>query len=336
MITTAPGAGDTGSRGSTCWRIPISVRSSRRAVAYTWGENAHEFRLTPWYNDPVSDSSGEALYLRDEETGQFWSPTSLPAAETMPYVSRHGFGYSVFEYTSGGIRSELWVYVAMDAAVKFAVLKVRNESGRRRRLSATGYVRVGAGGSAIQVAHARDHGGRCKERALFARNPYNSDFGGWTTFVDVDDAARTVTGDRTEFLGRNGTLRSPAAMTRSRLFGAGAGPGSLRRDASQLRALRRAGARDHLHARCRSRCRGCEQPGASVSGGHRRARRSRSGVAVLEPHSRRGPGRDTGRVPQCPGQRLAPVPDLWRAASGRAADTTSRAAPSASATSCRT
>jgi cyclic beta-1,2-glucan synthetase len=114
---------------------------SEAALAYTWSENAHEFRLTPWHNDPVSDASGEALYLRDDDTGHVWSPTPLPAPARPPtYVTRHGFGYSVFETRSEGIASELSVYVAIDAAVKFSVLKVRNESGRPRRLSATGYV----------------------------------------------------------------------------------------------------------------------------------------------------------------------------------------------------
>ncbi|MGE5153235.1 MAG: glucoamylase family protein, partial [Bdellovibrio bacteriovorus] len=113
---------------------------SESGQGYTWGENAHEFRLTPWHNDPVSDACGEAFYLRDEESGQFWSPTPLPRRGATPYVSRHGFGYSVFEHTEGGIRSELWVYVAQDAAVKLSVLKVRNTSGRSRRLSVTGYV----------------------------------------------------------------------------------------------------------------------------------------------------------------------------------------------------
>jgi cellobiose phosphorylase len=192
---------------------------SESGLAYTWAANAHQFRLTPWYNDPVSDSSGEALYLRDEESGHFWSPTSLPSPGAMPYVTRHGFGYSVFEHRSGGIRSELWVYAAVDAAVKFSVLKVRNESGRRRRLSATGYVEWVLGDlrpkSSMHVTTDVDP----NSGALFARNPYSTDFGDWTTFFDVDDAARTFTGDRTEFLGRNGTLRSPAAMARSRLFG---------------------------------------------------------------------------------------------------------------------
>ncbi len=192
---------------------------SESGHAYTWSENAHEFRLTPWDNDPVSDSSGEAFYLRDEESGHFWSPTPLPSPGERPYVCRHGFGYSVFEHTWSGIRSEMWVYVALDAPIKFTVLKVRNESGRSRRLSATGYVEWVLGDlrpkSAMHVVTEvhPDSG------ALFTRNPYNTEFPGRVAFFDVDDANRTVSGDRTEFLGRNGTLRSPAAMTRARLSG---------------------------------------------------------------------------------------------------------------------
>lgn len=192
---------------------------SESGQAYTWSENAHEFRLTPWHNDPVSDASGEAFYLRDEERGHFWSPTPLPSRGATPYVSRHGFGYSVFEHTERGIHSELWVYVALDAAVKFMVLKVRNESGRSRKLSATGYMEWVLGDlrpkSSMHVVTEIDP----KSGAVFARNPYNAEFAGRTAFFDVDETTRTISGDRTEFIGRNGALRSPAAMTSSRLSG---------------------------------------------------------------------------------------------------------------------
>lgn len=192
---------------------------SEAGLAYTWSENAHEFRLTPWCDDPVGSSGGEAIYLRDEDSGQFWSPAPLPKRGASPYVTRHGFGYSVFEHTEDGIRSELWIYVDLVESVKFSVLKVNNESGRKRRLSATGYVEWVLGDlrakSALHLVTEID----ASSGALFARNAYNSEFGGRVCFLDVDDNARSLTGDRTEFLGRNGSLGNPDALTRVRLSG---------------------------------------------------------------------------------------------------------------------
>ncbi|MDP9109711.1 MAG: cyclic beta 1-2 glucan synthetase, partial [Pseudomonadota bacterium] len=197
---------------------------SESGQCYTWGENAHEFRLTPWNNDPVSDSSGEAFYLRDDDSGRFWSPAPLPARGSGTYLTRHGFGYSVFEHQQDGIHSELCVYVALDASIKYSVLKVRNDSTLPRRISATGYVEWVLGDlrakSNMHIVTELDP----ISGAMFARNAYNTEFAERIAFFDVDTANRTVTGDRTEFIGRNGTMESPAAMTRIRLSGkAGAG-----------------------------------------------------------------------------------------------------------------
>ena len=193
---------------------------SENGSAYTWSENAHEMRLTPWHNDPVCDPGGEVFYIRDEETGYFWSPTPSPAGSgTMPYVIRHGFGYSVFEHEEDGIRSELWIYVAIDAPVKFSVLKLKNESGRARRLSVTGYVEWVLGDmrpkTVMHVSTGIDPG----TGALFVRNPYNTEFGDRIAFFQTDEAYRNLTSDRTEFIGRNGSLSDPAAMYQSRLTG---------------------------------------------------------------------------------------------------------------------
>ena len=192
---------------------------SESGLGYTWSENAQLFRLTPWRNDSVTEASGEALYLRDEETGHFWSPTSSPCAGAAPYVTRHGFGYSVFEHMEDGIRSELTLFVALDAAVKFYSLKLSNHSDRTRRLSATGYVEWVLGDLrakwAMHVTTEIDGG----DGALYARNPCNSECPDWVAFFDVDGLTRTATGDRGEFIGRNGTLHDPAAMHRTRLSG---------------------------------------------------------------------------------------------------------------------
>ncbi|HEY8585500.1 MAG TPA: glucoamylase family protein [Rhodanobacter sp.] len=187
--------------------------------AYTWGENAHEFRLTPWHNDPVSDGSGEALYLRDEATGHVWSPTPLPCRGSGTYTTRHGFGYSVFEHHEDGIHSELWVYVALDASVKFSVLKLRNHSGQPRQLSVTAYVEWLLGDlrekTAMHVVTESDPA----SGAVFARNAYNSEFPNRVAFLDVDDPERGIDGDRREFLGRNGSMVDPAGLTRASLSG---------------------------------------------------------------------------------------------------------------------
>ncbi len=192
---------------------------SETGGAYTWVENSHEFRLTPWNNDPITDATGEAFYIRDEQTAQFWSPTPLPARGATPYVIRHGFGYSVFEHTEHGIASELTVYVAMDAPVKFAVLKLRNLSGRPRRLSVTGYWEWVLGDlrpkSLLHLQTEMDP----KSGALLVRNPYSREFAERIAFLDVNGVTRTFTGDRKEFLGRNGSLAYPAALQRARLSG---------------------------------------------------------------------------------------------------------------------
>jgi len=219
VITLAPGQMTPAPWVNVLANAHFGSVVSESGPAYTWSENAHEFRLTPWHNDPVSDASGEALYLRDEDSGYFWSPTPLPSPGTGYYVCRHGFGYSVFEHNEGGIHSELTVFVAADAAIKFSVLKVRNASGRTRKLSATGYVEWVLGDlrpkSAMHVTTEVDpHSG-----ALTARNAYNTEFGRRVAFFDVDDETRTTSGDRTEFLGRNGSYHCPAALQRAQFSG---------------------------------------------------------------------------------------------------------------------
>jgi cellobiose phosphorylase len=226
-ITTAPGQLTPAPWSNVLANAHFGTVVSESGTSYTWSENAHEFRLTPWRNDAVTDSSGEAFYIRDEQTGAFWSPSPLPCRGTTPYVTRHGFGYSVYEHREHGIASELTIFVAIDAPIKFAVLKLHNDSGRPRRLSATGYVEWVLGELRQKMAMHVVTEIEPTSGAVCARNPYNAEFGGRVAFFDVNDASRTITGDRTEFIGRNGSLADPAAMKRVRLsnrLGAGLDP----------------------------------------------------------------------------------------------------------------
>jgi cyclic beta-1,2-glucan synthetase len=184
---------------------------------YTWSRNSHENRLTPWRNDPVSDPPGEALFLRDEETGAFWSATPLPAGGGAPYTVRHGQGYTVYEHVRDSLTSSLMVFVPSTDPVKAYRLALTNQSDRRRRISITLYVEwvLGENRSRAQlhVVTSRDETG-----ALFARNPFRQEFAQRVAFLDLSPGAdRSLTGDRMEFVGRNGTLARPAAMRRQTL-----------------------------------------------------------------------------------------------------------------------
>jgi cellobiose phosphorylase len=219
VSTLAPGQNTPAPWCNVIANAYFGTVTSESGSVYTWAENSHEFRLTPWYDDPVTDASGEAFYIRDEETGRFWSPSPLPARGRATYVARHGFGYSIFEYEEDGVVSELCLFVATDAPVKFARLRLTNRSGRARRLSATGYWEWVLGELRDKTLQHVVTELDPQSGALFARNSYSAEFADRIAFVDSSEATRTVTTDRTEFLGRNGTPANPAAMRRVRLSG---------------------------------------------------------------------------------------------------------------------
>ena len=196
---------------------------------YTWSESSRENQLTPWSNDPVTDRPGEVLYVRDEESGEVWGPTALPVrSETAPYVARHGQGYSRFEHDAHGIALDLLQYVPLADPLKISRLTIRNLSGRSRRLSVTAYVEwvlgPSRGASALSVVTDIDP----ETGAMLARNPWNIEFGARVAFADLRGQQTAWTGDRREFLGRNGTLDNPAALARkamlSKRVGAGLDP----------------------------------------------------------------------------------------------------------------
>ncbi|VEA66891.1 Cellobiose phosphorylase [Serratia plymuthica] len=194
---------------------------SESGQAYTWYENAHEYRLTPWENDPICDRSGEAFYLRDEENGHFWSPTPLPARGRGHYLTRHGFGYSVFDHRESGIDSQFTVLVAKEAPVKLFLLTLTNTSGRTRKLSATGYVEFILGDLRQKTAMHIVTQAATPENGcgILATNHYGGNGSERTAFFGVSGAHCSVSGDRREFIGRNGSLTSPAVLKLRRLSG---------------------------------------------------------------------------------------------------------------------
>lgn len=202
---------------------------SAEGSGYTWSVNSRENQLTPRSNDPVSDSPSEAIYIRDQDSGDVWTPSALPIRnDAARYIARHGQGYSRFEHTSYGIALDLLQFVPLDDAVKISRLKIKNVSGRRRRLSVTGYVEWVLGTQRAACAPYVVTEIDPETKVLLARNPWRMEFGSRVAFSDMAGRQQSWSGDRTEFIGRNGSFALPAALADrkplSKRIGAGLDP----------------------------------------------------------------------------------------------------------------
>jgi cyclic beta-1,2-glucan synthetase len=196
---------------------------SESGQGYSWYGNSQSTRLTPWTNDPVSDPGGDTLYIRDEEMGVLWTPTPLPIREKDPYRIHHGQGYTHVEHNSHSIDQWLTTCVPIDdqggAPVRLQRLRLTNRSSRRRRLTLTLYGEWTLGTEREETASHIYTQWEPQKQILMAGNPYHPDFGERIAFVASNLPITSFTGDRAEFLGRNGVSSAPAGLTRTRLSG---------------------------------------------------------------------------------------------------------------------
>jgi N,N'-diacetylchitobiose phosphorylase len=191
--------------------------ASESGLGYTWSENSRENRLTPWFNDPVSDPTGEALYLRDEAAGLFWSPTPSPVPGSGAYETRHGFGHTTWRHLSRDLEQEVLCFVPLDEPVKIIRLRVTNRGTAPRRLSVYYYAEWVLGALRAVARDSVTTESDADGDALLAENRASADFGRRVAFAAVDgpgDAGRHFSADRAEFLGRYGSVEAPQALTR--------------------------------------------------------------------------------------------------------------------------
>ena len=186
---------------------------SSEGGGYTWSCNARERQLTPWSNDPVTDQSGQALFVRDEETGELWTPTAQPCRdEASIYVARHGYGYSHFEHASRNLALDLLDFVPVKDTIRISRLTIRNTSVRARRLSVTAYVEWVLGASRSAAAPFVSTRIDLETGAMLAASSWNPAFAERIAFIDLSGRQTSWTGDRREFIGRNGSLAMPVAL----------------------------------------------------------------------------------------------------------------------------
>lgn len=187
----------------------------------TWYDNSQTNRLTPWSNDPILNPIADAIYIKDQESGIFWTPTPSPIRELDAYRINHGQGFTTFEHNSHGIEQQLSIFVPMDKKgglpLRIQRLLLRNTSAYTRSFTITAFSELILGTNKEETQmHVQTEWDE-ESQSLFANNYYNPHFGGYTAFASSMPLAASYTGDRTEFLGRNGTAADPAALNRSGL-----------------------------------------------------------------------------------------------------------------------
>jgi cyclic beta-1,2-glucan synthetase len=187
--------------------------ASADGTGSTWSLNAQQNQITPWANDPVSNAPAEVVYVRDEKSGDLWSATALPIRQqSFNYVVRHGFGYTKTEHLSHGIFLQLAQFVPLEDPIKISRLKIVNRGAEHRTLSITHYVEWVLGNLRSRAAPYIVTSIEPGTGALLARNPWSSDYSSQIAFMDMQGLQRGFTGDRTEFVGRHGSLAEPAAL----------------------------------------------------------------------------------------------------------------------------
>ena len=210
--------GDAASRTPLPWinvvaNPAVGFTATESGEGYTWARNSQQNKLTPWSNDPVMDPAGEALYLRDDDAGVFWTPTPRPTPAPTTYETRHGWGYTTWRAAWGDLDTEMTAFVPLRDPTKVVRLRVTNTSDRARRLSLYRYAELVLGErrepNAPYVVVSRDD----ETGALLARNPYNATYGARLAFVAVGGAdVASVSADRVGFIGRNGHASDPQAV----------------------------------------------------------------------------------------------------------------------------
>lgn len=184
-----------------------------------FSENSRENKLTPWSNDPVSDTPYEIIYIRDDITGEIWTVTPLPVREKEMYEIRHGTGYTKFSHSSHGIKQNMTVYADINDPVKITLLRFKNISNCKRELSLYYYIKpvLGVNEEITEPFVKSDF--IKSENLLTFNNLYTADFIGRTAYMGTSLAIASFTADRMEFLGDNGSTVHPDSLDHETLSG---------------------------------------------------------------------------------------------------------------------
>jgi len=193
---------------------------SEAGSAYTWNKNSRENKLTVWSNDPVMDTPSEMLYLKDKNTNRIWSITPSPLRDAGSYLIEHGYGYSNFTHEAFGIKGKITMFVPLKESVKIIIVRLENYSKEVRELNLAYFGEMVLG---VSPEFTASHITTCislEKKLIYAENQYNEHFSKQKVYLKIGGSNPSFTGNRMEFIGREGSIKTPIALSRDKLSNA--------------------------------------------------------------------------------------------------------------------
>ena len=200
---------------------------SQGGGGFSWLDHSEFNRITRWHQDLVKDDWGKYIYVRDNQTGEFWSPTWLPVKTDLDeYQCRHGFGYTVFQSRVGTIQMTLTLFIPMNEQMEVWDVEIENLGSESRSLSLFNYFEWTLGSS--NDHHREFHKNfietkfdseantiwaskRLWDIALGDRGHWNIEHP-FNAFLSCTSKATGYECDKEAFLGQYGSVEKPNAV----------------------------------------------------------------------------------------------------------------------------
>lgn len=177
---------------------------------YTWYKNSRLNRVSSWSNNPVIDIPSEVIYLKDDQTKKNWSLGSNPMPDNNDYYITYGFGYAKYFHTCCGLKQEVEIFVPKEDSTKVQIIKLKNETPRRRKIKLVYYLKPVLGEDETKTNEFLNFEFNKNTNTIIATNPTNSDFRN-VVFISSSEKIKSYTGIKSEFFG-SGNLNNPDGL----------------------------------------------------------------------------------------------------------------------------
>ena len=176
---------------------------------YTWCDNSRLNRISAWSNSPNTDIPSEIIYIKDENTGEYWSLSENITKSDQEYYLTYGFGYVNVKTIKNQIIQEIDTFVAKENRVKINILKLTNTSGERKKLKIIYYIKPVIGEDEILSNGYINVS--LTNNVITAKNLYTNNFKDKVIYCSSNEKIKTFTGCKNDFIGNN-TINNPTAI----------------------------------------------------------------------------------------------------------------------------